>query len=63
MTKRLEQKVAIITGSASGIGRATVQEFLAEGARVMAIDLSEDRLAELENSANAKDGTLPNKGR
>jgi 3-oxoacyl-[acyl-carrier protein] reductase len=35
---RLQGKRAIITGAASGIGRAAVGRFLAEGARVIAVD-------------------------
>jgi NAD(P)-dependent dehydrogenase (short-subunit alcohol dehydrogenase family) len=38
---RLEGKVAVITGAASGMGRATVGLFLREGARVVAADLNE----------------------
>lgn len=37
---RLEGKVAIVTGAASGIGKATVALFRAEGASVVAADLS-----------------------
>jgi len=36
---RLDGKIAIITGAASGIGLATVRRFVAEGARVVAVDL------------------------
>ena len=39
MTRRLEGKVAVITGAASGIGLATLELFVAEGARVLAADL------------------------
>lgn len=35
---RLKDKVAIITGAASGIGLATARRFVAEGARVIAAD-------------------------
>lgn len=40
MSGRLADKVAIITGGASGIGRASVLRFLAEGARVVIGDLN-----------------------
>ncbi|HVX18808.1 MAG TPA: SDR family NAD(P)-dependent oxidoreductase [Acidimicrobiales bacterium] len=36
---RLEGKVAIVTGGASGLGLATVERFVAEGARVVLTDL------------------------
>jgi 3-oxoacyl-[acyl-carrier protein] reductase len=38
---RLEGKVAIITGAASGLGRAMTQRFYAEGASVLACDINE----------------------
>ena len=41
---RLENKVAIVTGAASGIGAATAQLFAVEGARVLAVDLDETGL-------------------
>ena len=37
---RLQDKVAVITGGASGMGRATVLRFLAEGARVVIADFN-----------------------
>ncbi|MGA1373094.1 MAG: SDR family NAD(P)-dependent oxidoreductase, partial [Pseudomonadales bacterium] len=40
--KPLEHKRLVITGAASGIGRATSLLAAAEGARVVAVDLSED---------------------
>jgi NAD(P)-dependent dehydrogenase (short-subunit alcohol dehydrogenase family) len=36
---RLQGKVALVTGAASGIGLATARRFIAEGARVVATDL------------------------
>ncbi|MFD9243860.1 SDR family NAD(P)-dependent oxidoreductase [Streptomyces sp. NPDC059556] len=44
---RLADRVCVITGAASGIGRATAERFLREGARVIAADLDGDRLATL----------------
>ena len=41
---RLEDKVAIVTGATGGIGRATTELFLKEGASVLMVDLSEDDL-------------------
>ncbi len=38
---RLEGKSAVVTGSAQGIGRAVVQAFAREGARVVAADLND----------------------
>jgi len=38
---RLDGKVAVITGAASGIGRASARKFAAEGAHVVVADLDE----------------------
>lgn len=39
--KRFKDKVAIVTGGASGIGLATIREFFAEGAKVVIADFSD----------------------
>jgi NAD(P)-dependent dehydrogenase (short-subunit alcohol dehydrogenase family) len=41
--RRLADKVAIVTGAASGIGLAVVRRFAEEGARVVIGDVAEDR--------------------
>lgn len=40
MAGKLDGRVAIVTGAASGIGAAVVERFLDEGARVCAVDRS-----------------------
>jgi NAD(P)-dependent dehydrogenase (short-subunit alcohol dehydrogenase family) len=48
---RLSGKVAVITGAARGIGRATLEVFLAEGAHVVATDVDGTTLAEVAGDA------------
>lgn len=45
--RRFNDRVAVVTGAASGIGRATALRLAEEGARVVAVDLAEDTLATL----------------
>lgn len=42
--KRLQNKIAIITGAASGIGRETAMVFAKHGAKVVVTDINEDAL-------------------
>ena len=55
---RLEGKVAVITGAASGIGLAMATVFAAEGARLVASDWNAQRLDEAVAAIQAKGGTL-----
>ena len=48
MSLALADNVALVTGGASGIGRACVERFVADGARVVVGDLSEAGLHSLE---------------
>ena len=53
--KRLENKVAVITGGSGGIGSATARIFLDEGAKVLLVDLNEDKLKEVVADLNSGD--------
>jgi NAD(P)-dependent dehydrogenase (short-subunit alcohol dehydrogenase family) len=54
---RLEGKVAIITGAASGIGRASAILFAREGARVVIVDRNMDGLAATKDAIAARGGS------
>jgi 2-dehydro-3-deoxy-L-fuconate 4-dehydrogenase len=49
MKGRLTNKIALVTAAAQGIGRATAEAFLREGARVFAADINEVGLARLSD--------------
>lgn len=51
--ERFTDKVVIVTGAASGIGRATAVRLAAEGAKVLAADVTADALHEAVAEANA----------
>ena len=45
---RLKDKKIIVTAAAQGIGRATAIEFAKQGASIIATDINEDKLSELQ---------------
>jgi len=55
MAGRLEGKVCVVTGTASGIGAESARLFAAEGARVVGIDLSAQAEGELTIEADVSD--------
>jgi 2-keto-3-deoxy-L-fuconate dehydrogenase len=48
MSNRLQDKIALVTAAGQGIGRAIAEAFIAEGARVIATDLADDKLKDLK---------------
>lgn len=55
---RLQDKVVIVTGAASGMGRAMCTRFAAEGARLVAADWHQQRLDEAVTSIADSGGTI-----
>lgn len=51
---RLAGKTALVTAAAQGIGRATAEAFLREGATVIAVDINADGLADLEGATTRR---------
>ena len=52
--KRLEGKVAFVTGAGGGIGQVICQQFIAEGAAVMGVDINEGLAQQAVAGATAK---------
>jgi NAD(P)-dependent dehydrogenase (short-subunit alcohol dehydrogenase family) len=53
---RLQDKIAIVTGAASGIGRATALRFASEGARLILNDIDRDGLDAVVTKAGRDNG-------
>jgi len=51
---KLENKVAVITGAASGIGKAAAELFVKEGAKVIGVDLHKESMEQMEKELEGK---------
>ncbi|MBC6490368.1 3-ketoacyl-ACP reductase [Flavihumibacter stibioxidans] len=56
--KKLDNKVALVTGAGSGLGKAISLLFAAEGARLVASDINETSLAALKEEVSGNGGTI-----
>lgn len=59
---RFEGRTALVTGGGSGIGRATVHRLVDEGAAVVAVDVSDDGLAETAATASRPEAVVARPG-
>ena len=50
----IENKVALITGGASGLGLATAKNLHAKGAKLVLLDLNEDNLKSAQEELKTK---------
>lgn len=56
--QKIEGRVAVVTGAASGIGRATARHLIERGCSVAAADIDEDGLARLADGLSSAGGRL-----
>src|SRR3989304_217073 len=59
--KALKGKVAVVTGGASGIGRAMAERFVGEGMKVVLADIEEGALTRAESEMRATGATVASK--
>ncbi len=57
LSRSVEGKVALITGSGSGMGRATSYVFSEAGAKVVVSDINEKQIEEVSSEINSSNGT------
>jgi 3-oxoacyl-[acyl-carrier protein] reductase len=57
LSRSVEGKVALITGSGSGMGRATSYVFAEAGAKVVVSDINEKQIEEVSSEINSSSGT------
>ena len=50
----LENNVALVTGGASGLGRATVEYFISKGAKAVILDINDEKAAEVIDILGSK---------
>ena len=62
MARRFEDKVALVTGAASGIGLATARAFAAEGAKLVMADINEAGAAAAAAAIEGEGGKVTNFG-
>ena len=55
--KRFKNKVVLVTGAGSGIGRSTALRMDAEGATLIIVDINKDELIETKSSLKNKEST------
>ena len=55
---RFQDKVVVITGAASGFGRAAVHKFASEGAKIVAADIDADGLESLVGAVSGQGGEI-----